>query len=76
MLKMPTKKKGPKRIALNRVRELRRNLAWPKARLAREAGIALGTLERMEAGLPTREDRRLIVARVLQQPYESVFPND
>ena len=60
----------------NNVRRLRQDKAWTKARLAREAQMAPGTLERMEAGLPTRDDRRRAVANALGRSYAEVFPND
>jgi transcriptional regulator with XRE-family HTH domain len=60
----------------NRVKEFRRRLAWTRAQLARKADMAVGTVQRMEEGLPTREDRRLAVAQALNQPYEMLFPDD
>jgi len=60
----------------NRVKEFRRRLAWTRAQLARKADMAVGTVQRMEEGLPTREDRRLAIAKALGQPYETLFPDD
>ncbi len=62
--------------AANNVRTIREDLAWPKAELARKAVIALGTLDRMEDGLPTRKYCRTRVARALGKPFQTVFPND
>ncbi len=79
LLRMPSRRPLVNRIAPkapNRVRSLRLDKAWPKAKLARAAGIALGTLDRIERGLSTREDRRRAVARALGVPYASVFPNE
>ncbi len=60
----------------NRVKELREARAWTKAELARRAGIASQTLNRIEGSLSTRKDRRLAVAKALEKPYEQVFPNN
>jgi DNA-binding XRE family transcriptional regulator len=60
----------------NRVKELREARAWTKAELARRAGVASQTLDRIEGYLTTRKDRRLAVAKALEKPYEQVFPND
>lgn len=69
--------KGPRvKTIPNKVKEFRRDLAWTKAHLAREAAMAPGTLERMEQGMPTRDDRRRAVAKALGRSYEEVFPND
>lgn len=61
---------------MTRVQQFREQLAWTKAKLARQAEVSLGTIARMETGLQTRKDRRLAVAKALGVPYPSVFPNE
>ena len=69
--------RGRKRgIDGNRVGDLRKARAMSKAQLCREAGIAAQTLDRMERGEATREDRQRAVAKALGEPFEKVFPNE
>lgn len=69
------KKRDPKQ-AQNRVREFRRKKAWTRTELARKARVTARTVDRMEKGLPTREETQLRVASALEQEFEVVFPNN
>ena len=60
----------------SRVKGFREEKAWSRSELARRAGIVSTTVTRMEAGLPTRKEKRLRVARALGKGYNTVFPND
>lgn len=60
----------------NRVQRVREERGWTKAKLAREAEIAIQTLNRIENGEPTRKDRRIAVAKALGQSYSQLFPSD
>lgn len=59
----------------NRVVELRRELAWTRTELARQAGVALATVVRMETGQVTREDSKLKISKALGRSYGYVFPS-
>ena len=72
-------KKSPKRretTTPNRVKFFREQRVWTRAKLARKADVAVGTINRMEVGRRTRKDRRLAVARAFGETYGDVFPND
>ena len=60
----------------NKVKKYREDRIWTKAKLARESEVSVGTITRMEDGLPTRKDRRLAVAKALGQSHSLLFPND
>ena len=48
--------------------------AWSKSKMAREAGVAVNTINRMLNGDPTRRDRKMAVAQALGKNIDEVFP--
>jgi DNA-binding XRE family transcriptional regulator len=62
---------------VNAVREVRDKLGWSQEKLAQEAGVSKGTIQKVEGGHSSpRVDTAVRIARALGRPLDELFsPN-